>query len=84
MDVFVRDGSDRSLRHSASVNGGTDYGSFVPLGGQLTSPPAAVSMSGERIDVFARGANGHLYQRIWSALNEPDGWYSFVSLGPVG
>ncbi|WP_433271332.1 peptidoglycan DD-metalloendopeptidase family protein [Actinosynnema sp. CS-041913] len=82
MDVFVRDDGDKSLMHSASTNAGTSFSAFVDLGGgAMTSAPAAVSWAGNRIDVFARAANGHLYQRIWTATH---GWYDYVDIGTVG
>ena len=84
MDVFVRDPADKSLLHSASTDGGSTFGGFVELGGQITTPPAAVSMYNLRIDVFSRGTNGSLYQRVWSHYNTPDGWYPWTSLGPIG
>ena len=84
MDVFVRDPADKSLQHSASTDGGSTFGPFVELGGQITTPPAAVSMYNLRIDVFSRGTNGSLYQRVWSHYNTPDGWYPWTSLGTIG
>jgi hypothetical protein len=44
-----------------------------PFGGiqELTSAPAAVSWGQNRIDTFARGANGHMWHKWWDG-----GWWS--------
>jgi hypothetical protein len=81
MDVFVRDPADKSLMHAPSTDGGVSLESFVDLGGVLTTPPSAVSMYDKRIDVITRGADGALYQRVWSYYNS--GWYAWTSLGPI-
>jgi hypothetical protein len=45
---------------------------WVPLGGYLTSSPAAASHSPDTIDVFALGNNGALWSR-----NTTNGWTSW-------
>lgn len=82
MDVFVRDPQDKTLMHVFSGDGGQSYRAPADIGGTLLAPPASVSWASSRIDVFSRGVNGHLYQRIWSS-NNPNGWYGYVDLGTV-
>jgi uncharacterized membrane protein len=43
----------------------TGWGAWTSLGGQLTSSPAATSSGFNKIDVFARGKNGSLYERSY-------------------
>lgn len=80
VDVFTRDPADKSLRQMASTDGGAKFTAPVELGGVLKSAPAVTSMYDRRIDVFAIGANGSLYQRVWSAHH---GWYRWTSHGPL-
>jgi hypothetical protein len=80
MDVFVRHPQERTLMHVFSGDGGATYRAPVNLDGTLRAAPASVSWAANRIDVFVRGANGHLYQRIWTATN---GWYGYVDIGTV-
>lgn len=82
MDVFVRDPQDKTLMHVFSGDGGQTYRAPADTGGTLVAQPASVSWASSRIDVFSRGTNGHLYQRIWSS-NNPNGWYGYVDLGAV-
>jgi hypothetical protein len=49
---------------------GTGWGPERPLGGQLTSSPAAISWGGNRLDVFYRGRNYDL----WSRTNDGGGF----------
>jgi Repeat of unknown function (DUF346) len=59
--VFAR-GDDDGLWHMWWD--GSGWNGWEPLGGVLTSDPAAVSWSEDRIDVFARGSDNaiwHLY-----------------------
>lgn len=48
------------------------------LGGNLTSSPAAASFARQRLDVFARGSDGHLWQRYWDGR-----WHDWVDLGRI-
>jgi hypothetical protein len=54
-----------------------DMGS--PPGGGITSSPAAVNAGGGVINVYARGANGHLYQKACCFGSE--GWTSWWDMG---
>jgi phage gp45-like len=55
------------------------WSTWGSLGGQLTltSSPAAVSSTSGRIDLFARGINGSLYQKTY----KNNGWSAWTSLG---
>jgi hypothetical protein len=77
MYVFVK-GNDGALWYRI-WNIGTEAwtGNWIPLGGQLTSSPAAVSRGTGYIDVFVRGTNGALYTRHFSGGS----WGAWTSLG---
>jgi hypothetical protein len=70
VEVFTR-ASGGGLQRRVQDDAGR-WSSPQPLGGALTSKPAAVSMSAGRTDVFARGGQGQLVHRYaldgrWSA-----------------
>lgn len=47
------------------------------LGGNITGTPAVSSWSDSRLDVFARGVDGHLWHRAWDVGK----WYKWEDLG---
>ncbi len=65
LDVF-RTGPDNTLRWNHSSNGGTSWSGWQSLGGMLASSPAAVSLGSNHIQVFARGADGTLWFRVYN------------------
>ena len=73
IDVFAR-GSDDAL-WQISWNG-TNWSSWIRIGGKLTSAPAAVYSGIDKIDVFARGSDDALRQISWNGTN----WSSWKSL----
>lgn len=75
-DVFFR-GSDQSVQHSFTRNGGVTY-HRSSLGGAITAQPAVVARAQPalRYDLFVRGTNGYLYHNFYSA-----GWRGFQYLG---
>jgi hypothetical protein len=77
--VFVR-GTDNGLWHRWSDDGGVTWGNWEPLGGILTSDPAAVSWSSGKVDVVARGTDNAIWIRSWTAST---GWNNWASLGGV-
>jgi hypothetical protein len=70
LDVFGRDGRNR-LVHKWYANGG--WSGWEDLGGTLTSDPAAVSWSRDRLDVFARGGDNQLVHK-WFTGGRWSGW----------
>jgi hypothetical protein len=76
LDAFVR-GTDDQL-YQKTWNGST-WSNFIPLGGVLTSDPAAVSWADGRIDVFVRGTDNQLWHK-WFA---DGGWSAWEPLGGV-
>ncbi|MGH3655741.1 MAG: peptidoglycan DD-metalloendopeptidase family protein [Micromonosporaceae bacterium] len=80
IDIAIR-GSGNDIYHGY-YNLSTNAVTFRNLGGAMTSAPALLaSQTGDRLTVFVRGPNGNLYSRMWSAYNQPDGWYSWVDHG---
>jgi hypothetical protein len=80
LDIFVR-GVDGALyqRWRDGATGGTwQPGSALwkSLGGVLTSPPSAVSLGVNRLDVFVRGADSALWHRWWNGTTW-SGWQWF-------
>jgi len=75
-DLFVR-GTDNAVwwRHETS---GT-WGSWVSLGGSVTSSPAAASSRSNELYVAARGTNGQLYRTY--TLDGGINWSGWVSRG---
>ena len=71
---WVVTGNDHALWHMWKDSAGTH--SWESLGGYLTASPAATSPSSGVIDVYGRGGNGALWQKIFGL-----GWYSWTSLG---
>jgi peroxiredoxin len=72
--VFVQ-GTDGALWHKWYT--GTSWSGWAPLGGTLTSSPAATSPSAGVIDVFARGSDGAIWYKDWNGA----AWSSWHSLG---
>ena len=54
---------------------------WEPLGGILTSAPAASSWAPNRLDVFARGADNALWHKWWDGSGR--GWGEWESLGGI-
>jgi hypothetical protein len=59
---------------------GQNWGAWTPLGGGLTSDPAAV-VSGGNVSVFVRGTDNQLYQGSWACLRRC--FWSWTALGGV-
>jgi hypothetical protein len=76
LDVFVQ-GTDNALwyRHSD----GSNWSSWMSLGGVLTASPAAVSQSAGKIDVAVRGSDGALWTR--STTNGGSSWSAWSKIG---
>src|SRR5207237_499961 len=51
--------------------------SFQPLGGTITSAPAAASWASGRLDAFAQGTDGALWHRWWAG----GAWRGWEALG---
>jgi repeat uncharacterized protein DUF346/putative glycosyl hydrolase len=73
--VFAR-GGDGQLWHRSIWDHA--WGSWQPLGGGLTSGPAATSPGTDKLVVFARGSNYGLTHR---SLDLATGWSNWVPLG---
>jgi hypothetical protein len=73
LDLFVTGAHDSYLWHRYWQNG---WGRWEPIGGHLTSSPAAVSMGNGRIDIFARGNEGHTWHQWWA-----NGWGKWEDIG---
>jgi acid phosphatase type 7 len=65
IDIFVA-GTDGSLYHIYSPDGGNTYGGWDALGGGMSSDPGAVGWGGNRVDVFIRGLDLHLWHKAWT------------------
>jgi hypothetical protein len=63
LEVFARGQNNELLLRTWD---GTRWSGWQSLGGVITSDPAAVSWGGNRLDVFAKGQNEHLWH-IWRA-----------------
>lgn len=80
LTAFYR-GSDGSLQEQPGTTAGTwsaattDLGG--PTGGQILGQPAAYGSPGGRIDVFVRGTDDTVYQKIFSNGS----WEPYISLG---
>jgi hypothetical protein len=58
---------------------GTRWSDWVPLGGVLTSDPAAVSWSSNRIDVVAKGLDNAIWHIAWDMLlSGYDDWNNLI------
>jgi hypothetical protein len=61
----------------------TGWGAWTSIGGNVTSPPDAVTWPDGRIDVVARGADRHAWTRTY--LPETGRWSPWTDIGgPVG
>ena len=84
LDLFVR-GADNQLwwRHGAvnGPNGEMVWQNWVPLGGILTSSPAAISRAAGTLEVFVRGTNGACYSK-WTT-DYGGTWSGWANLGGV-
>ena len=58
---------------------GSKWTQWENLGGELTDSPAAVSWDEHRIDVFARGTDGMLYQKWWDGTS----WQGWTGHGAI-
>ena len=59
LTAFVRGTDDRVYHTTQSVAGGA-FSGFRAIPGTIASAPTAVTWGGSRVDLFARGSNGHL------------------------
>jgi hypothetical protein len=57
---------------------GSSWTNWEDLGGVLTATPAAVSWGQGRIDIFARGSEGHCWHQWWQ---DGSGWGTWEDLG---
>ena len=75
-DVFVRGGGNE-LAHKSFANGAWSRG-WEDLGGNMTSDPAVTSSGPDRLLVFARGPDGHMwntwYNHGWGGWGDLGGW----------
>ena len=82
LDLFVQ-GTDGQLYEKYTTNGGSSWTSWqslgAPLGGKLTSSPAATSPASGVINVFVRGSDGALWQR--TTTNGGASWSAWASIG---
>jgi hypothetical protein len=70
IDVFARGGTNNSLWHNYSVDAGTTWAiaNWEDWGGGgilTTDPPDCTAWADSRIDIVARGANGHIWHQWW-------------------
>ena len=74
LDVFVR-GLDNKMYHKAWAASawypGSGVSDWESLGGSFAGNPVAVSWESERLDIFGRGFDGHLYHKWWTPSS---GW----------
>jgi Concanavalin A-like lectin/glucanases superfamily/Repeat of unknown function (DUF346) len=75
LHVFVR-GFENKLAHKRAVLGQI-WTEWEDLGGKLASAPAVASWALGRLDVFAKGENGHLMHKRWNG----DDWSEWRDLG---
>ena len=66
LDVYVR-GTDDQL-YQKYWTPSTGWSGFIALGGKLTSGLAATAWDGNRRDIFARGADGAIYDKLLDQL----------------
>jgi hypothetical protein len=55
------------------------WSSWADLGGKITSAPTVASWASNRLDVFARGQNNHLWHKVWNGHS----WDAWEDLGGV-
>jgi len=70
IDVFARGGTNGSLWHNYSLDAGATWGiaNWEDWGGGgtiTTDPPDCVAWANNRIDIVARGSNGHVWHQWW-------------------
>jgi hypothetical protein len=65
----------------ARENSARAWSDEMDLGGGLSSEPAVASWGANRLDVFYRGQNQHLWTRSWNGHDQ--GWGNEVDLGGV-
>jgi hypothetical protein len=78
LDIFVR-GTDNALWWRHWDGTGTGWGMWQPLGGSLTSDPAAVSVGAGKIQVSVRGSLGDL-----QSMSTTDGGKTWTPLSSFG
>jgi len=77
MYVFVK-GNDSALWYRIwSTTRYSWVGAWTPLGGQLSSSPAAVSRQPGVIDVYVRSVDGSVYEKAYSA----GAWHNYLKIG---
>ncbi len=62
-DIFFK-GMNHEIYHMPYRNGA--WKNYVSLGGFVTSAPGAVAMGADKLRVFARGVNQHLYEKTYT------------------
>jgi Repeat of unknown function (DUF346) len=73
--VFVL-GSETRLKHKGAAFGDM-WSEWEDLGGELASAPSVASWGERRLDVFAKGENGHLMHKHWNG----EDWSDWRDLG---
>jgi hypothetical protein len=75
LDLAVR-GADNAI-HLRTFQPGSGWSNWASLGGNLTSAPALNSQDPTVLNVWARGADGQLFQRAWTGV----AWREWEPLG---
>ena len=70
--AFVR-GTDNLVWYTNQSAAGAGFSRFTSIPGTIASAPTAVTWNGSRVDVFARGSNGHLLH-TWSTGGAYRAW----------
>jgi hypothetical protein len=75
-DVFYVDSASHQLMEDSSASTGLfpPSSGITPLGGYVTASPGAVNTSTSGIDVFVRGSQGSLYERMYAS----GGWGGYT------
>ncbi|GAA2155643.1 hypothetical protein GCM10009760_55750 [Kitasatospora kazusensis] len=86
LDVFVR-GADGAIWHQwwdvndySGAKGG--WSAWESLGGNVVSNPTAVSWSSSRLDLFAIGGDGNIWDMTWTSTGGWTGWQNFGTPPP--
>jgi hypothetical protein len=78
VDVFVR-GTDGAIWEKTTTNGGSSWGGWTSLGGQIPSgtAPTVCSWGSGRLDLFVQGTDGRLWWKWYTGTS----WSGWQSLG---
>jgi hypothetical protein len=86
LDLFIR-GTDGNILHKAwDVSTGQWWPGlqdWQDLGGQMVGAPAAVSWGPGRVDLFARGRDGRIHNKVWESARG-DWWPSRTGWQDLG